>query len=645
MVAIPTYSIYVDWDNDGGLDVGNFETSTDDWAVNSSAGTTTAALSTAQSHLGDQCLLVTWNNVSSPKVQKTITGLTSGASYTYSAWVYIPTGDAAVRISVQGVANSSNSTTNNAWEQISVAFTATGSSHIVDVNVNGTPANGDLVYLDQAMVTSAGEDVSGRVLGLRTPLSFSYGRDQARSLSAIKPGEIQFELNNMSKDYSPDYSSSPLYGKVRPGRPVLVRATHNGHAYDLFRGYLDDFTLDPSRDKKSLTVSALDVLQKLADAQISTELFDSLQTGEAIGKVLDAIGWPTTKRDLDPGASTVRWWWEEGSNALDAVNKLVSTEGPPAFAYVSEAGNFVFRSRHHRFIRSASKTSQATFRGTGSEPLFSEPMTYDIGWRDLVNDITVDVTERDPGEFGKVWTSDDVISLATGETREIKVQTDNPFYSAIAPVAGTDYTLLAGTVSISISRSSGQSLSIFITCTAAAVIKGLSFRAVPVAAGRSYQVHVQDQTSINEHGIHSLDDLNLQWAGLNDAQGIAATILSLRSERLPIVTISLVNANATRTAQILGRGLSDRITIIENETSLNSDFYIEQIQHNVGDVGHDHRVVFGCEKVQGQNGTVFKFGTAGAGFDQGSFAIDGYTDNSALFILGTSQLDTGLLGY
>ena len=38
-----------------------------------------------------------------------------------------------------------------------------------------------------------------------------------------------------------------------------------------------------------------------------------------------------------------------------------STEGPPSIAYVGPDGTFIFRDRHHRLLRAASLTPQATF--------------------------------------------------------------------------------------------------------------------------------------------------------------------------------------------------------------------------------------------------------------------------------------------
>lgn len=648
--TLASYSIYVDWDNDGGLDFGNFELGTDNWAVDAAAGTTTAVVSATRAHLGDQSLLITWNNVANPSVEKTMTGLIVGRAYTYDAWVFVPTGNTAVRLSSPDTANNGTASgVTNAWTQISVSFTATAVFHNLNINVNGTPTNGHQVYLDQVMVRGPGEDVSTRVLGVSTALDIKYGRDQARSISAIQPGELSMELNNRTKDYTPDNASSPLFGYVSPGRPVLIRSTFspNTKSYDLFRGFLDDFTIDPDITKRSITVSCTDVLGKLADAKVSTALYQSLQTGEAIHKVLDAINWPTEKRDIDQGDTTVRWFWGESDNALELVKNLVDSEGPPGFALVSSAGNFVFRSRHHRLLRTKSITSQATFRDLTTDPIYTD-YDYDIGWRDLVNDVTVTVDERDQLDPAVVWSSTETFTLGSGETRVIPAVADDPFMNATTPVESVDYLRVSGVVQITLSRTSGQSVNITVYAVSAATITGMQLRANPVSVARSLSISLQNPGSITSHGLHTAQDLALPWANRADAQAIAQAMLALRSERLPVVTFVLPNRNDTCTTQILTRDLSDRITIVETQTSQNNDYFIEQAEHNIAGVGTDHRVTFGCERVRVRTGTQFRFDVAGAGFNDGSFGLPGYDDASDVFILDSAvaghRLDTGRLG-
>ncbi|MFT2016288.1 hypothetical protein ACMA1D_10660 [Streptomyces sp. 796.1] len=498
----------------------------------------------------------------------------------------------------------------------------------------------------------AGENVSARVLGLRQAVGFRSGRDEARALSAVAPGETSFELDNESGDYSPDNPGSPLAGRLTPGKRVLVQATHQGVTRDLFQGYVDDFELLPDRESRSVKLSVLDMLSKFREAQPSTALFRSVQTGAAIHALLDVMGWPASLRDIDAGATTIRWWWADGEDALTALAGIVEAEGPPAIAYVSGSGAFVFRDRHHRLTRPASTTVQATFRPVGLEPTFASPMTYDIGWRDLVNQVTVDVEERDPQPTQVVWETDEIFTLGTGESRTIVVRTDDPFIDAEAPEAGTDFTLVSGSVTTTVTRASGQTTWIEITASANSVIEGLRLRAKPVTVSRTLRVEAKDSASQDVHGVRTLQDAELRFASRNDADAIANVIIGQRAKRLPVVTITVNSGNDTRITQILDRALSDRIHVVEPEqTFVDHDFFIDQIEHDIAQVGLDHRVAFSCERAPESAGATpnyFTFDSPTADFDNGVFAEAGVSFSSEIFVLDDptmGQLDNRGLGF
>lgn len=866
--TVPTYEIFVDWDNDGGLDFGNFELATDGWEPELS--TTIVEISSDEVHLGrENSLKITWDASASQSVWKYKTLMFPGRTYKFSAWVHV--NGQAVQLATDTGATSDASTTTSEWEYLECSFSATNEVHSLSIEPTSTPTNGDVVYFDQVMVTIEGEDVSARVLGVRSAIELTYGRDTNRSLSDIQPGETGLTLDNSSRDYSPDNPNSPLLGMVVPGRHIMIRATFNGQSHTLFNGYLDNYVLVPTRNERAVDVNALDVLQKLNEATISTELYESVQTGEAMHLLLDAIEWPTDKRDIDHGATTIQWWWEEGADAFEAMNKIVASEGPPAIAFVDSAGNFVFRGRHHRIQRETSRVAQATFvsgtnenisyvgtgalysdtasgteyilqapvevqpqdllvafvitdadgginlpprwtlkrtlsvndgsddlavfilikdaeaedegewsgsvtasasrrmarvvayRGTApaasqfivedgdtdtaptpatttptlaafsgeagnwrlslfvahddaagnswgsyslpsterfddqvgsSDPVLNvafadsdgtvsptasrevtatysganldtsaawigllrpydgsglrfeaESFEYDIGWTDLVNSVNITVEEREPTFLQNVFESEETYVIDANSTHEIIVEGQEVFYQAVAPEEGIDYTLVSGAVTTAITRTSGESTKILITATNAAVIQDLRLRAVPVVVAREIQIEVKDQTSINNHGIHSLDqDLEVAWANRYDAEAIGKRVIGLRAERLPLVTFRISNVNPERMVQMLTRDLSDRIHVVENETFTDHDFYIERIEQSIEDVGWNHNATFGCERVRQPVQNVFKFSSDGPGFDEGRLGLTGFDDPDRVFVLGESRLGQNVLG-
>lgn len=675
MTARATYQIYIDWDNDGGLFAGNFEGSFDGWIAE---GTLPPAidLTGAFAHISDQSLQIAWTaytpvgagdtgteikfgtagrgfdqgrfgggadtDALPPKVAKEFVNFIIGRQYELTAWVYVPTGGEHVRIGVQGLSTSSASTALDAWQMLTCQFIATGTSHVLEFTANTATIGGELTYVDEIMVTGPGEDVSQRVLGLRKALDISYGRDQGRSLSLVAPGETSLELNNISRDYSPDNPGSVIAGFLGSGKQVLIKATYNGSTHVMFAGYINDYQITPDKNSRSVTISCQDILSRLS-ATISTPVYEVLRTGDGVHRILDAIGWPDDKRDIDPGATVMSYWWAEAKTGLEALAEIMQSEGLPSFAFVDSGNNFVFRDRHHRLLSPASITSQATFVDVGTEPQFSPPMTYDIGWKDIINSISASIDQRAVGDVANVFESTDVIALRAGESRVLVVQGSDPFIEALTPVAGIDYTLLYGAVDIVLSRDSGQSVELTITASAESAVSSLCLRARPVAVARTYKVVATDPVSVTENGVKSHEG-DMPWANLNDANAVSAIILGQRGQRLPIVSITVKNANATRLTQILTRDLSDRVRIVETETFTDHDFYIEKVDHDIKDIGASHDVTFSCERVRTQVSPVFTFDSASQGFDAGLFGLDGIDDPETVFILDASALDTGLLG-
>lgn len=473
--------------------------------------------------------------------------------------------------------------------------------------------------------TNTGEDVTTRVLAA-SGVTITYGRDQARALSPTANGSCGFELDNTSRDYSPENGSSPITGLVLPARPIRIQAFLSPTTYTLFRGHLDEFNVLPAKGDRKVQLSGLDPLAKISEAKATTDLYPSIRTGSAIAAILDAIGWSGSARDLDTGATTLRWWSVSGENAWDAIQNILAAEGSPALITADGSGNVVFRDRHHRLVRSASTSSQATFRDTGSEPKFSAPLVYDQGWRDVVNDITFDVDERGPAsELTVVWSSDLTYNVAASATLSFIISTNDPFYEMVSPEGPTDYTVVSGSASVNISSTQGQTTTVSITAGGSgAVVNSLQLRAYVVGVQRTLQVSATDATSITTYGSKSGPE-NAGAAAYEDAQAVASLAVLYRKNRLPIVQLDMKGSNNTRLTQCLTRNLSDRITVVDAETGLNRAFFVEQITHNILEAGLLHVTTFGCEAVPTTSGlddasTVFIFDHANNGkFGTGKF--------------------------
>lgn len=206
------------------------------------------------------------------------------------------------------------------------------------------------------------ENVTDDVLA-SGPVTFQYGRDQARALSPPAVGTLGFTLCNADRIYSPENPDSPIADDIAPAAPIKVSEVIDNVLYPLMTGRVDTFDIQTDRGDRSAVITGLDGLALLRGAKISTELYEAQRTGTLVGVILDTIGW-TAPRDIDLGATHVPWWWASQQDAFDLLTELLASEGPPSIAYVAPDGTFVFRDRHHRLLRAASLTSQATFSQT-----------------------------------------------------------------------------------------------------------------------------------------------------------------------------------------------------------------------------------------------------------------------------------------
>lgn len=486
-------------------------------------------------------------------------------------------------------------------------------------------------------------------------IELEYGRDQVTALAPTVAGRGSITLDNEDKRFSPRNVSSPLYGYIKPARPVRITRTATsgagygdtysdtyeidpGATHTLFYGYTDDSPINPDIESKTITLTLVDGLAYFRGVNITTPLYSGIKTGEAIGYILDAVGWPTSLRTLDAGASVIRWWWEDGTDALSALDKVLRSEGPPALLTMGTAGEIIFLDRHHRLTDTPSLTSQATWNvHGGAEPVMNAPFTYDEAWQNIVNTGTVSVDIRQPGGLEPIWSSDSAISLSTGEQRVITASTSDPFYDAVVPVLGTDYTMQTGSVNITLTRTSGTSTGIVLSSpSGAAVINSLQVRAYSVTTTHSIQVDVSDSDSILNYGLRSFPG-DLPWCNEFDAEAVLETAVSSRAQPLPVVATSfLIKDDATRSAALLSRDLSERVTIVEPETALNDDFFVENIAHQFT-AEFDHVVGVGVEAVPLSVSTtlVFRLDTAGQGADQGKLD-SGIARPENLFILDSA---------
>ena len=140
--------------------------------------------------------------------------------------------------------------------------------------------------------------------------SLSIRRGRTREDQAVQPGSLALVLENRTGNYDPDNTSSPYiwngYSLLSRGMGVRVSATWSGTTYVIYRGYLEQLDVDASLDPLA-TFQFTDAMAYLGTQNVPsiTSSYSGDTTATRLGRILDAIGWDASLRNIS-GSRTMQ---------------------------------------------------------------------------------------------------------------------------------------------------------------------------------------------------------------------------------------------------------------------------------------------------------------------------------------------------
>lgn len=472
-------------------------------------------------------------------------------------------------------------------------------------------------------------------------LEIDGGRDGARTLAPPKVQAGSFELFNHDGKYSQHRADSPVYQRVTPARTVAYGAVvGEAGPYDAAAPYdatdyydgaalwqlgvhlVDEISQSVEWGGRRVRMDTIGREVILTDGIATVPMMAGARTDQCVVAILDACGWPSSARAISLGDTTLTYWWADGRRPWDALMELVRAEGGGATFYADRDGVFHFEGRNYRAITPRASTSRATFRDRAAfGGLYFTELAYDPGYAAIINRATYATKRREPGATTKVWEYGAPLTLAAGAAMTLVARPSDPFLNAIAPVAGTDYTVSSGAATVTLSSALGPTATIDVAAgVAGAVINGVTsdgiqLRAQPLAVVSETVVEngVDASASIAEFSPIPGEMIPIPyevggWPEIEPAMAIAACdswVNRYRSGR-PTVTITIRNVDVAHADQIARRAVSDRVTIVEANTGLDDDAWINlQRLRLSGPGGRVVELVLGCELADALSGAVW----------------------------------------
>lgn len=159
--------------------------------------------------------------------------------------------------------------------------------------------------------------LSGDVLGV------DITRAAGDLFDGIRASDAVIMLDNMAGHYSPQNAGSAYAGLLRPNLPVKVEGHYGGTTYPLFRGYIDDISIQPSLPgERTATLSCRDEIKNLSRRIITTSMFASTYVSSVFTSILQAANVNSFQVNLGTADETPYAWFKRRS-ALGALEEVI----------------------------------------------------------------------------------------------------------------------------------------------------------------------------------------------------------------------------------------------------------------------------------------------------------------------------------
>lgn len=488
-------------------------------------------------------------------------------------------------------------------------------------------------------------DTYDNITGDTVSINWSRGRDYASQLTGNSiAGRLTAVLLNNDGKYSPSNASSVLSPNLVVGRPIQIQAGEGSFPYDFpvsfqdvprWTGRIESITPSPSADDvKTCTIEAFGVLGYLNQFEVQLSNQTDRRTDQAIGDVLDAVGWPSADRTLDTGLTTIPRFWMSGMKLIDALHSLEETES--GFVKESKDGKVVFENRFHRLTESTSTTSQVTFSDASGATNAYIQLEQEDPLNTITNHVEAFVRTYTVASVGVLWThpetgaSSPTLAPAESKTFEAIYPTPSAALNAVevdawtTPAATTDYT--ANTASNGTGTDKTSDISVTVTKSAQRMVISLTnggtsdiyltkIQARGTAVTQNDPVFVRsiDSASKTTYGERKYSSNSPFFPNAREAQLWADYQVSIYESPVDIITMTFAAGTNANIEPALNLDISDRVTIVgTNEANLgfSKDFFIESVSHFLTDGAFNHMVKWQLSPATGGYSNFWILGTS-----------------------------------
>lgn len=385
-----------------------------------------------------------------------------------------------------------------------------------------------------------------------------------------------------------------------PYRKTVATATTDGGIFGIFSGLIDSYSVDPNLGRESVGINATD-RAKFLRRNINVPMTVDTKVSSLVTDVLSTSGIPVAHRDVDTAmVDNIPFSLLDNTTGGDALDTALRSGAH--FTFVNQHGKVTVKDRNFDLLQTATSSYDNKFLNLGyvndiqsiindsrivSEPRKVKTDVATLAWLEEIPKISAGATITflleyvDPDTLEKNTPAN---SIGTPVLSADIVMNSQPDEGGSFTHSDAAFTIFVFARTSLVDVTNNSSLDTFLTKFQ---LSGFSLQRQPAFERRG-----EDLTSQADFERRTFEVENNLIIKQQFAQDYADFIVSKKKNPLPNIVFSLKNEFPDN----LKNELLDRVTLIESNTAVGTDFRILGIEHEVAvSRGLEHVTRYSCE--------------------------------------------------
>src|SRR5438128_3883353 len=417
-------------------------------------------------------------------------------------------------------------------------------------------------------------------------ISWNITRGRNDELSQVQAGACNILLRNDDGRYTPENSSSPLFGNLEVYKKIRIKATTTltpSGAF-IFVGFIT--RIQPRPLKRQCLFECKDMFVQLQNFHLNLGLVADTLSSANVTRILNAVGVAAGDQNVLTGQSSFALPSWLNSDALTALLDCADNELGGLF-FINQAGQATFQDRHYR----SKQTSALTLNKTAD-------VDYDRRDGQVFRKAVLQGAFFAPGPAGsQIWSLVPLpTSIAAQTDLQLEINYGTISQSVVTPVATTDYQATVnqdgtgGDITSSLSTTSftdysgGASWTIHNGFNGPAYLQKCQIRGTPLQSKSDLKTVTRTASGgagpfakAYTHSFGLMSDTNVLG-------GFADYIVARFQNSRPVISVALQPHTDAIQDAILFSDISRRVTIVDTgeawRTQVNGDFVIERLEQH-----------------------------------------------------------------